>query len=272
MGWLLPGEWQVPEEFVARLGESAGRQRAMTADGHLLLVLHQAPTLDTAERKGRFFWRDLAGDWRSSSLGDGTQALKRHLAEFAERVDELEKQWQVAQSARDYFLLLQAIAPLHRTVRHLHATLQQARDLAPDERELINARDRAGEIERALELLHGDARNGLDFTVAQESEHQSERMYEMAVSQHRLNLLAALFFPIATIGAAFEILSHEAHELGKAFFWSTLLLGIGCGLALSLVILRKPASKTPAARPTKVRGKRVIGEKRNNSVGSPAKA
>jgi hypothetical protein len=248
--------------FASRLGSTVGRQRAMAADGHLLLVLHQPPAPGSLERKGRFFWRHPDGHWRSSSLGEGYQSLKRHMTEFAERVDELERQWQEAQSAQDYFLILRTLAPLHRTVRHLHAVLQQARESIADDRELINARDRAGEIERALELLHGDARNGLDFTVAHQAEQQSRRMYEMAVSHHRLNLLAALFFPIATLGAAFEILGHEADELGKGFFWSTLFLGLLCGMILAGAILRKPVPAPLSAGATKVRRKHGVSEKR----------
>lgn len=262
MGWLLPPDWRVPEEFHRRLGDAAGRQRVMTADGHLLLVLHQPPEPGSAERKGRFFWRDPDGAWRASGLADEEQGLKRHLGEFAQRVDELERQWQAAQSAHDYFLLLRALAPLHRTMRHLHATLQKARELVPDDRELLNARDRAVELERALELLHGDARNGLDFTVAHQSEQQAHRMYEMAVAHHRLNLLAAIFFPIATLGAAFEILGHEAAELGKGFFWSVMLLAMTCGLVLAATIVRRPVPAEPVARPPRARPKRPVGEKR----------
>ncbi len=40
----LPSSWQLPEEIRQRFGlKSAGKQRAMLADGHLLLVLHRAP-------------------------------------------------------------------------------------------------------------------------------------------------------------------------------------------------------------------------------------
>jgi len=99
---------------------------------------------------------------------------------------------------RTIFDLLRSIAPLHRTARHLYATLQEARELVPEDRDLINLRDQIGEIERALELLHGDAKNGLEFTVARQAEQQAERTYDMAVSAHRLNLLAAAFFPVAT--------------------------------------------------------------------------
>jgi hypothetical protein len=80
MKTILPPAWQVPEAIKARLGEDAGRQRTMSADGHLLLVLHEPPELGVAERRGRLFWREPDGSWKSNSLGTGVQALKKHLA------------------------------------------------------------------------------------------------------------------------------------------------------------------------------------------------
>jgi hypothetical protein len=257
----LPPDWQVPDVFTQRLGDTAGRQRAMAAEGHLLLVLHEPPLPGVPERTGRLFWRDPEGTWKSRPLGDGPQALKRHVAEFAERVDALEKQWQTAATAEDYYLLLRAIAPLHRTARNLHATLQQARELVPEDRDLINLRDQVGEIERSLELLHGDAKNGLDFTVAHQVEQQAERTYEMAVAAHRLNLLAATFFPVATLSAIYSavfamILAHgEQGWSTTALLWCVPLgIGLVCGVVLARAITRKPA---PITRPAvKVKGKR----------------
>src|SRR5215217_7574278 len=131
----LPPDWQVPDLFARRLGDAAGRQRVMAADGHLLLILHAPPAPGDPDRAGRAFWRDPAGDWRSKGLGDGPQALGRHLAEFADRADELDGQLQAAETAADYYALLQALAPLHRTARNLHAVLQEARTLAPADRD-----------------------------------------------------------------------------------------------------------------------------------------
>src|SRR6266478_1852031 len=111
----IPSDWQVPALFGNRLGDAVGRQRAMFAEGHLLLVLHETPVAGVPERAGRLFWRDPEGMWKSRPLGDGLQALKRHIGEFADRVDELERQWQTAATAEDYYLLLRTIAPLHRT-------------------------------------------------------------------------------------------------------------------------------------------------------------
>ena len=257
---IIPPDWQLPTLFARRLGDSVGRQRAMAADGHLLLVLHEPPHTGVARREGRLFWRDPEGTWKSRPLGDGLGALKRHVAEYAERVDQLEKQWQAADSAEDYFLLLRAIAPLHRTTRHLHATLQQARELIPEDRDLINLRDQVGEIERALELLHGDTKNGLDFTVAHQIEQQAERSYDMAVSAHRLNLLAAAFFPVATVSGIYTAIfamfgTHGGHEWHTPIlFWSILALGLVCGLALARIIARRPAPITKPA--VKIKAKR----------------
>ena len=241
----LPPDWQLPPALVQRLGDSAGRQRALFADGHLLLVLHAPPNPDSPERTGRAFWRAPSGTWQSKALGDGPEALARHVAEFADRIDELERRWQSAASAADYYALLRALAPLHRTTRNLYAALQEARTLVPADRDLINLRDRAGEVERAVELLHQDVRNGLDYTIAHQAERQAERTYAMAVAGHRLNLLAALFFPVAALGSVFGM--NLAHGLDgwttPAHFWGVLGLGLVGGVLLARLIARPPARR-----------------------------
>jgi hypothetical protein len=255
----IPHDWHTPAKFSKRLGDDVGRQRVMDVDGHLLLVLHEPPVTGTAQRVGRLFWRDTEGTWRSKPLGDGVQALKRHVAEFAELAETLEKQCLEADSAEAYYQLVRTVTPLHRTVRHLHGVLQEARELTPEDRDLINLRDRTGEIERALELLHGDAQHGLNYTVAHQAEKQSHRSYEMAVAAHRLNLLAATFFPLATLsaifGAVFGMMHvNQDHGLDSidtpALFWVAMGASLVGGLALGWLIGRKPAPvELPAVVP-----------------------
>jgi len=237
----VPIDWQLPKTITSRLGDAAGRQRAMSADGHLLLILHELPIPGGSQRAGRLFWRDPKGNWQSTSHGAGVQALKAHLQEYAERADGLEKELENADSAEDYYSLLRAVAPLHRSARNLHATLQQARESIEDT-DLINARDQSGEVERTLELLHNDASHGLDFTIARQAEHQSEATYQMSVAGYRLNLLAAAFFPIATIGAIFGMnLKHGLEgETNTAVFWLLLVAGLMSGFVLAALIARKP--------------------------------
>src|SRR5206468_3122651 len=138
----------------------------------------------------------------------------------------------------------------------------EARTLVPADRDLINPRDRAGEVERAVELLHGDVRNGLDFTIAHQAERQAEQAHGMAVAGYRLNLLAALFVPITALGSVFGM--HLAHGLDgwatPAHFWGVVGLGLLVGVILARTIARPPAPADQPIRkgrpPDRVRARR----------------
>ncbi|MBX9952688.1 MAG: hypothetical protein K2Y39_26170 [Candidatus Obscuribacterales bacterium] len=242
MKTIVPEDWDIPAQFRARFGESAGRQRAMSANGHLLLVLHEPPGPNDRERVARLIWRSPDGNWKWTSDGTSTHLLKKHISSFVVCVEQLESQLQSASCASDYFDLLQAITPLHRTSRNLHATLQSARDMIAEDKEVIVARDAAGDLERAFELLHVDAKNGLDFTAAQKAELQSQRSYEMAMSAHRLNLLAALFFPVTAISSIFGMNFPSGLESipGQWLFWGILGGGFMTGVLLTQLIAKKP--------------------------------
>jgi Mg2+ and Co2+ transporter CorA len=242
MKTIVPEDWDVPVQIRARFGDSAGRQRAMMANGHLLLVLHEPPGPNDRDREARLIWRSPDGSWRWTSDGATTNLLKKHIALFASRAEQLENQLQSANCAADYFELLQAITPLHRTSRNLHATLQSARDMLSEDKDVIIARDAAGDLERAFELLYTDAKNGLDFTAAQKAELQSQRSYEMAMSAHRLNLLAALFFPVTAISSIFGMNFPSGLEAipGQWLFWGILGGGFLTGVLLTQVIAQKP--------------------------------
>ncbi|HNB21902.1 MAG TPA: CorA family divalent cation transporter [Candidatus Melainabacteria bacterium] len=221
----------------------------MSANGHLLLVLHEPPGPNDRDREARLVWRSPDGNWRWTSDGTSTNLLKRHILSFISRAEQLENQLQSASCAADYFELLQAITPLHRTSRNLHNTLQSARDMLPDDKDVIVARDSAGDLERAFELLYTDAKNGLDFTAAQKAELQSQRSYEMAMSAHRLNLLAALFFPVTAISSIFGMNFPSGLESlpGQWLFWGILGGGFLSGVLLTRVIAQKPQPVENAA-------------------------
>ena len=240
---LLPSVWQVPTQFVARLGDQVGRQRAMFAEGHLLLVLHAPPGPEDDERQGRFFWRKPDGTWSSDNFGGGPAALNRHLEEFASVVEALEVQDDAAKTAEDYFTVLQAIAPLHRAAGNLHQTLQEARELLPDDRDLIRYRDQAYSIQRMAELLYDGVKNGLDFAMARRAEEQAKAAHQMSVASHRLNILAAFFFPVATLMAIFGAnIQHGLEELSPPWPMITVLaVGLGFGAVLALFISRPVA-------------------------------
>jgi len=200
---LLPDSWIVPQKFRDRLGARVGRQRLMQADGQLLLVLHAPPAADENERHGRFFWRDTNGDWVSKDLGTGDAALKKHIDEYFDRVEEIAEREDEARGAAEYFEIVRDIAPLLHAAGNLHRTLQEAREAAPDDRNLIDGRDRAYQLHRNAELLFSLAKEALEFEVAHQSEILAQNSYKMSVSSHRLNLLAAFFFPLATLSSLF---------------------------------------------------------------------
>ncbi len=248
---LIPFEWSLPEVFASRLGDSAGRQRAMESDGHLLLVLHEPPGHGQPTRSARLFWRDPFGEWKASTHADGLLALRRLVDAYGERYEGLERLSENATTARLCYDLLLGITPLQRAARNLHSALQAAREAVPEDRDIINLRDQAGDVERSVELLYHDARNGLDFLIAQQAEIQSRETQGMARSAYRLNLLAAGFLPIATLAAVFGMnLNHGLGESQRSpvAFWLVLGVGMLAGLVITQLIADRPAKSEPPAR------------------------
>lgn len=237
---ILPAVWEVPHEFRDRLGDQPGRQRLMQADGHLLLVLHRPPKPDEEHREGRFFWRKPDGAWLSTEQGAGLASLVAHLDEYDRLLEECDKIEEKATTAAEYFQVVNTVTPLARSIRNMHQALQEARQAMPDDRDLINLRDRAYDLERTADLLHTDARNGLEYAMARRAEEQAEAAHRMAVSAHRLNTLAAFFFPIATLSAIFGAnLRHGWEDAPPPTpFLLLLAAGVACGFVLRRFIAR----------------------------------
>ena len=235
---LLPLSWQVPDEFHRRLGDQPGRQRTMKADGHLLVILHAPPKPDEAEREGRFFWRDASGQWTPPGTAPSQPGIGQLLGEYERLVDQLQETEDRAKSARDYFNLLNQLNPLVRTTRNLHETLQDAREAVPDDRQLILWRDRAYALSRAAELLHNDAKNALDFAVAQRAEEEAESSRRAATAAYRLNMLAACFFPGATLAAIFGVnLSHGMETWDERYAPLPMIAILGGAFLLGVVLM-----------------------------------
>lgn len=232
---MLPGTWAVPNVFRERLGSGVGRQRHMEAEGHLLLVLHAPPKPEETRREGRFFWRAPDGSWTSDDLGTGPGALMTHLDQYEEVIVRLDRLEEKANTADEHFQVLEQLAPVHRAVRNTYVTLEGARKACPDYRELIDVRDRAYDIQRTAELLYDGTKNALEFAVAKRAEEQAAASHRMALSAHRLNLLAAFFFPIATLSAIFGVNLETGIEKSSPpyLFIGLVLLGLVGGAMLT---------------------------------------
>jgi hypothetical protein len=236
----FPHGWELPEAISNRLGESSGRQRAIVEEGHLLLVLHKPPGAAGAKREGVFFWRMPDGEWKCSDGRGGVAPLRTHLETYVATLQKLEDAYEHATGATEYFEVLEAVVPLHRSAKNQYAALQSAREELPDAREIITLRDLAGDAERAADLLHTDAKNALDYRIARQAEEQSQLSNELSEAGHRLNLLAALFLPLSVIGGAFgSSLKSGLEDSGPWLFWALLSAALIAGLALRGSVPRK---------------------------------
>ncbi len=225
---VLPKQWAVPELFRRRLGEQAGKQRVMVADGHVLLVLHALP-----ERAPSLFWRNRDGTWSSTQHGARPKGLRIHVQQYADAVARLEAELEGAAGSDACFAVLRAVSPLVRTVRNLHRVLQEARDALPTDRELIACRDLAYEVERSAELVYDEARNMLSYTVANRAEAQARIGEANARLGHRLNQLAAFFFPLSALATLFGMNLSDPRAIGVV-----LAGGLALGTAVAWAIRR----------------------------------
>lgn len=241
---LIPETWAVPERFRQRLGSSAGRQRAMIDAGHLLLVLHELPKPGDVERTARLFWRTPAGEWRATgSKGNGLKVLQEHLQAYRKRVQELDDEIDGATTAAQLYNVLRNSTPLARAARYMHRALQEARE-GVDNRDIIMLRDIAGDIERTVELLAGDAKNALDYIEAKEAEAQTVLARRATEAQHRLNMVAALFLPITAVGSVLGMnLTNGLEHLGVATFWLVCAAAFATGFVVRALVTR--GERTP---------------------------
>lgn len=244
---IIPPNWNLPEAIRTRLGQSTyGRQRALVEEGHVLLVLHKPPGPDDSKREGVLFWRNPAGEWQCNRGGPGPGGLKRHVQSYAEIEGKLVRDYEAASDSKSLFDLLEVLTPLARAARNLHQALQAARESIGDDSFIIEMRDSAYEIDRNLELLAEDVRNAIQYRAAREAEEQSVLGKQALQASHRLNILAALFFPLTAIASLFGMnLAHGLSERSPAMFWLVFAVGTGLGFAMKSWVLARSVAKAP---------------------------
>ncbi|MGI9455741.1 MAG: CorA family divalent cation transporter [Aeoliella sp.] len=234
---LLPNSWQVPQQFRDRIGNRPGRQRVMEAQGNLLVVLHAPPVANEHVRTGRYYWRDDQGNWMPKGMRHGEHSLGELLDEYDAAIDRFEDRVEKAGTAEEHFEVLHELHPLVRAINNLHNTLIAARDLARGDRQLILLRDAAYGLARRADLLHADARTALEFHIAERTEEQAESGEQMATASHRLNLLVAFFFPIATLAGILGMNLYNPLEAMSERNGPQVLIGVLCfGLILGMLL------------------------------------
>lgn len=233
----IPKTWDLPESIRKRLGTAVGKQRLMNEDGHLLLLLHQPPKAEDDElRNPMVVWRNPAGEWKSAPVGGGLTGLEAHLASYRTAIHELDELVEAAKAARDYFVVMRRMHPLQRSTRNLLEVMQATRQALPDETRVINLRDQAVDLERAIELVAADAKAGMDFTVAESAAQQAQSAEVANQEARRLNRLAAFFLPLATLVSFFGMNNPPESVLRHSGTWTVLAGGLVLGIAIYTVV------------------------------------
>jgi len=239
---IIPPTWTIPDAIRVRLGQTTyGRQRAIVEEGHLLLVLHKPPGPDDTTREGALFWRNPSGEWQFNRGGPGPGSLKRHVQSYVELEQKLTQDYERAPDTTTLFDLLEALVPLTRAARNMHTTLQTAREAIKSDTFILEMRDLASDAERNFDLLLEDARNAIQQRTARKAEEQARLSEQALHASHRLNVLAALFFPLTALASLFSMnFAHGLNEHSPALFWLMFIIGLGLGFAMKSWVLGKP--------------------------------
>jgi hypothetical protein len=239
---IIPPDWNVPESITARLGQkSAGRQRSIFEDGHLVIVLHKVPAAEDTAREGALFWRAPDGSWRWTRGPNGAAALVSHVQTYADRETALQTTADKAEDTRALYELLAELTPVVRAARNMHATLQAAREAVKEDKLLIDVRDRAYDVERQLELLLEDVRNMIQYRSIREAEQQSLLAAEALRASHRLNVIAAIFLPLTAITGIFGMnLAPGIDKESALYFWTIALISMALGFGVKSWVVGSP--------------------------------
>jgi hypothetical protein len=236
---IIPPSWSLPDALRARLGQTTyGRQRAIFEEGHLVLVLHKPPGPDDSSREGMLLWRNPSGDWQYNRGGPGPGTLKRLLQTYTELEQKLAQDYEQAVDTKALFDLLEALTPLARSARNVHHALQAAREALKADPFILEMRDQAYGLERNFELLLEDTRNAIQYRTARKAEEQARLSEQALHASHRLNVLAALFFPLTAVASLFGMnLTHGLATDDAVLFWVVALVCLGLGYAMKSWVL-----------------------------------
>ncbi len=225
-------KWSLPAEITARLGsESWGAQRAIFEAGHLLLVLHTPPKTDGNEREHELFLRLPQGKWQYKGIDHGDHALTKYMEDYQQLYVALENRFEKASNIDALFAVIDSLIPLARSSNNMKLALQTARESLGNDAFLIDMRDRSVDIARGFELLLADARLALEFRLARSAEVQARAAEIGNRAQHKLNILAAVAFPLMSVSAVFGMnLQSGLESLPVVAFWLVFLGGLSLGL------------------------------------------
>lgn len=244
----IPEKWDIPAKLRARVGKTIGRQRTIQEDGHTIILLHQTPNANDKTRKGACCW--ITPDEKVSFHPD-TENFDTIFNNYRKKIGHLENEYKTGNSAIQYFKVLEEIVPIHFATIRMASALQMARDLLPNNRQVLLWRDETYELQRETEILQNCAKNALDYHQAKGVEDLSQITYELTKTSHRLNILATFFVPMMAISALFGMNVPNGYEKGDSphTFWLITAFCIILGIILKIIFKGPPVRQPPAKEP-----------------------
>lgn len=233
----FPEHYELERELLEQLSGRPGHQRCVVGHDELLLVLHEVPEAGVPERKAIFFWRRMDGRWLQPG-GPGLDELGDLLERYARVIDEKEELLENTESTQELFDILRHAGPLARSTRNIMAALEQALVQEPEDREVRGYRDRAQELVRASELLHGDARETMMFWQAEVAEEHAKSADRLGNTLFKLNLVTGFFLPLVALGGLFGM-NVDLPDIVRGMFWWIFFGGLFVGGALLWYVSRE---------------------------------
>jgi len=226
--------WTLPDKIERRLGGMGyGQQRAIGESGHLLIILHAPPALEDRERTEIVFLRKPDGQLLCNGQTNGEFKMNGLLEEYRNQFEVHDKSYEKSETSSDLFGLIEHLIPISRAAKNLSKALQSARQHVQGDTFIIAKRDEAYNISQNFEILLNEAKLSLDFQIAQSAETQAVKAHEMTLSQHKLNVLAAITFPIMAVATLFGMGGGLAHGLESEtpfLFWFIFVVGFVLGI------------------------------------------
>ena len=233
--------WDLPVRIEKRIGPNTyGRQRIIQEGDDLLIILHRLPAADQILREHKVFWRKSNADLECNGQPNGVFQFRTLIDTYEKKLEELDRRYAQADTSDELFGLIEELVPINRASTNIATTLQAAREAVPDDTFLLELRDVTSELQRNFEIMLSDAQIALEYRLAKNSEIQSVQAREAVEAQHRLNVLAAIFFPLTAVATIFGMnLSHGFEQRPMVFFWLVVVAGISLGFWMKRWVLRK---------------------------------
>ena len=182
-----------------------------------------------------------AGEWSHSEQGAGFASLESLVQDYENKIVELEQEHEAAQATKDWFAILDQMGAICRASRNMHDALQHAVEATVDfeqRTQLQMLSDQASEIDRAAELLQTDVQNAIQYSMARQTELQAGFGRAQSRAAHRLNILAAIFLPLATVSSVFGMnLTSGVEQTSPLLFWFVLGLGLILGAGIGVFVM-----------------------------------